>query len=282
MADKGPSRTALAVAACRAAHQTVDGAAIFVDPLARTILGADADALIGKFRAADPEQGRLRLFVAARSRFAEDSLARAVARGVRQAVVLGAGLDTFCLRNPHAALRVLEVDHPATQAWKRERLAAAGLAIPPSVTFAPVDLAHADLGSALAAAGFEPDRPAFFHWLGVVPYLPRAAVSATLQFIAAVPESEVVLDYAEPLERCAEGRRAYVAKRAAGAAALGEPWITFLDPAEMSAELRALGLDEQEDLDLPAIAARYLGRPAHPAEKSPGPHVVRARRPGRV
>src|SRR5262249_45711809 len=118
MLEKEPSRTALAVAAMRAVHQTEDGAAVFSDPLARTILGPDADALIAKFGAADPAQKRMRLFVAARSRFAEDSLARAVARGVRQAVVLGAGLDTFALRNPSAGqgLRVFEVDHPATQA----------------------------------------------------------------------------------------------------------------------------------------------------------------------
>ena len=171
MRENEPSRTALAVAAYRAAHQTADGAGIFADPLARIMLGPDADAVMARFEAADPARRRMRLFVAARSRFAEDRLALAVARGVRQAVVLGAGLDTFALRNPHReqGLRVIEIDHPATQAWKRKRLAQAGIGVPAEVTFAPVDLEREDLAAALVAAGFEMERPAFFHWLGVVP-----------------------------------------------------------------------------------------------------------------
>jgi methyltransferase (TIGR00027 family) len=200
MDDREPSRTALAAAAYRAAHQTVDGAGIFADPLARTILGANANTIIAMFKAADPAQKRMRIFIAARSRFAEDCLARAVARGVRQAVILGAGLDTFALRNPNSehGLRVIEVDHPASQAWKRKRLAEMGLALPASLTFAPVDMERQDLSAGLASAGFQPDRPAFFHWLGVVLYLPRAAVTATLQFISRVLRSEVVFDYTEP------------------------------------------------------------------------------------
>lgn len=283
MLEKEPSRTALAVAAYRAAHQTVDAAAILVDPLARPILGPDPDALIAKLGSTEPKQRRIRLFVAARSRFAEDSLARAVERGVCQAVILGAGLDTFSLRNPRAAqgLRVFEVDHPATQAWKRQRLAAAGLAVPPTLTFAPIDLERQDLASGLAAAGFQSDQPAFFHWLGVVPYLPRMAVTSTLQAIARVPGAEVVFDYAEPLERLSEERRAHLAEIAARAAAHGEGWQTFLDPAAISAELTTLGFHEQEDLGLAEIATRYMGRPSQPAEKGPGPHLIRARRADR-
>jgi methyltransferase (TIGR00027 family) len=118
-----PSRTALAAAAMRAAHQTLDGGRIFNDPIAHAVLGPEADAMINAV-AADPAQRQMSVFMAARSRFAEDSLDRAVSRGVRQVVILGAGLDTFSLRNPHAGLglRVFEVDHPATQAWKRDRL----------------------------------------------------------------------------------------------------------------------------------------------------------------
>jgi methyltransferase (TIGR00027 family) len=198
--------------------------------------------------------------------------------------VLGAGFDTLSLRNPGTAqgpadgLRVFEVDHPATQAWKRKRLAEVGLAAPPSLTFVPVDLERADLAAGLAGAGFRPDRPAFFHWLGVVPYLPRAAVAATLRVIAGVPGSEVVFDYAEPLESYPEERRAYLAKEAAYVASLGEPWITFFDPDDLEVELRALGFEEQEDLGIADIAIRYLGAPADRAERRPGPHVTRARR----
>ena len=123
MDEKEPSRTALGAAAYRAAHQTVEGGTIFADPLAHAILGANADAIIAQFAAADPAQTSMRIFMAARSRFAEDCLALAAARGVRQAVILGAGLDTFSLRNQSRGqgLRVYEVDHPATQIWKRKR-----------------------------------------------------------------------------------------------------------------------------------------------------------------
>jgi methyltransferase (TIGR00027 family) len=81
-------------------------------------------------------------------------------------------------------LRVFEVDHPATQTWKRKRLAEIGLNIPASLTFVPVDLKHQGLSSALVSVGFKPDRPAFFHWLGVVPCLPREVITSTLRFIA--------------------------------------------------------------------------------------------------
>jgi methyltransferase (TIGR00027 family) len=280
MHDNEPSRTALAAAAYRAAHQTADGATVFADPFARIVLGADADAIMAKSEAADPPHRRMRMFIAARSRFAEDAIAQAVARGVRQAVVLGAGLDTFALRNPHRGqgLRVIEADHPATQAWKRKRLAEAGIAVPAWMTFAPTDLQREGLAPALLDAGLQPGEPAFFHWLGVVPYLPRQAVAATLQFIAGMPGSEVVFDYTEPLENYSEDRRAYVNRHAARVAALGEPWVAYFDPAALSAELSALGFGEQEDLGIADIAARYLGSLPRPIENGPGPHLIRARR----
>src|SRR5580704_6993810 len=135
-----PSRTAFRAAAHRAAHQIAEGGRVFADPLARAVLGA-APAAVFDGDLDQPATRSMRLFIAARSRFAEESLAAAVGRGVRQYVVLGAGLDTFAHRNPfaEAGLRVFEVDHPATQAWKRQRLAAAELPEPASLTYAPVD-----------------------------------------------------------------------------------------------------------------------------------------------
>jgi hypothetical protein len=125
-----PSHTARGAAAYRAIHQTLEGGAIFSDPFASKILDDETRARLDE-TAADPSLRPMRLFIAARSRFSEDTLAAGVARGVRQVVVLGAGLDTFSLRNPYAGLgvRVFEVDYPATQQWKRERLNEAGLAI---------------------------------------------------------------------------------------------------------------------------------------------------------
>lgn len=275
MREREPSRTALAAAGYRAAHQVVDGAAVFVDPFAEAILGAEAKGIIAAL-SADPRQAPTRLFMAMRSRFAEDAVAVAAARGARQVVVLGAGLDTFALRNPHAALglRVFEADHPETQAWKLSRLAAAGLAIPASLTFAPVDFEGDGLAAGLRAAGFAADRPTVFVWLGVVPYLGRPAIAATLAYVAGVPDAEVVFDYSEPLENYPPEWRAGMAALAASAAAVGEPWLSHFDPAELARDLSGHGFEVLEDLTAGAIAARYLGREA---TRGPEPHMIHAR-----
>ena len=126
----------------------------------------------------------LRAFLVARSRYAEDNLKQAVECGVHQYVLLGAGLDTFAYRNPYAELRVFEVDHPATQQWKRELLQHNHIAIPESVTYTPVDFERQSLSAQLVDAGFNSQAPAFFAWLGVVPYLTLEAFRSTLSFIA--------------------------------------------------------------------------------------------------
>jgi methyltransferase (TIGR00027 family) len=274
-----PSYTARGAAAYRAIHQTLEGGAIFSDPFASRILDDETRARLDE-TAADLSLRPWRLFIAARSRFSEDTLAACVARGVRQIVVLGAGLDTFSLRNPHAdqGVRVFEVDYPATQGWKRERLTQAGLAIPPSLTFAPVDFERQSLADGLKAAGFRADRPAFFQWLGVVMYLSRDAVSATLDFIARVPESEVVFDYAEPFENYPAERRENVMAVAARAASLGEPWLSLFDPLELSEMLRNKGFGVVEDLRLAELTERFYGVLKQGIVIGPGGHVVRAQK----
>jgi methyltransferase (TIGR00027 family) len=276
-----PSDTARGAAAYRAIHQTLEGGAIFSDPFAAKILDDETRARLEE-TAADPALRPMRLFIAARSRFSEDTLAACVARGVRQIVVLGAGLDTFSLRNPHAAqgVRVFEVDYPATQDWKRERLKQAGLGVPSSLTFAPIDFERQSLADGLNAAGFQADRPAFFQWLGVVPYLTADAISATLDFIAGVPQSEVVFDYAEPFENYPAERRENVMEVAARAASRGEPWLSQFDPVELSKMLRNKGFGIVEDLGLAEITDRFYGTLKQGITVGPGAHMVRAQRTG--
>ncbi|HUE09402.1 MAG TPA: SAM-dependent methyltransferase [Steroidobacteraceae bacterium] len=271
-----PSRTALAAAAHRAAHQVLEGGTIFFDPLAVPILGDEAETL-GQGAGEHPSRRAMRSFIAARSRFAEDALGEAYARGVRQLVILGAGLDTFAYRNPYAELRVFEVDHPATQAWKRQRLGEAGIEVPGSLTFAPVDFQRDTLAVQLALAGVDPGRPAFFTWLGVVPYLTEEAAFATLAVIGVRSlGTQVVFDYADPPSTLPASSRQAHLLRAARVAELGEPWLCYFEPSALKSRLAELGFSEVRDLGPPQIARRYFSKRAHAAVPERGGHIVLA------
>ena len=232
MKPNEPSRTALMIARQRAAHQVLDHGSILNDPFAMKILGEDEKDVL-QIANKHPLASIGRLFTTARSRIAEEALSKAVERGVRQIVILGAGLDTFALRNPHGALeiRIYEVDHPATQAWKRERLAEAQIAPPPWLIFVPVDFERDDVGEKLVAAGFQPDSPAFFTWLGVVPYLTQDAIDRTLDYIASIQNSEVVFDYMEPPEAFSEELRQIEKARAEQLEKIGERSDSRFEPA---------------------------------------------------
>lgn len=257
------SGTAERVAIRRAAHQLYDRPLVFEDPLAMRILSDEAAERVHREGEDDnqhPWSRGLRWFVAARSRFAEEELAGAYEQGVRQYVLLGAGLDTFAYRNPFPELVVFEVDHPETQAWKRQRLENAGIAIPGTMRFAPVDFERDTLLHGLEAVGFRRSEAAFFGWLGVVPYLTREAVFATLQTIAGLPEgSGVVFDYAVPRERMSEGEQRAFDLLAERVARAGEPFRAFFHPEELEADLRGLGYREIENLDGAGIRARWFG-----------------------
>jgi methyltransferase (TIGR00027 family) len=227
------SRTARRVAIRRAAHQLLDHPKVLDDPLALRIIGSEAEAALRS----DPKENHsfsraFRAFMAARSRYAEDELARAVALGVRQYAVLGAGLDTFAYRNPHLDLRVFELDHPATQSWKREQLQAAGITIPPSLTFVPIDFEQQTLSDSLEQSGFNASAAAFVSWLGVTPYLTREACMTTLSFIAKLPAgSGVVFDFAVDPALLNPGQRQSLDALSTRVARYGEPFQLFFDPA---------------------------------------------------
>ncbi len=236
-----PSVTAWRVAQMRAAHQVHEGGAIFADPFAVRIVGEVAPLETPETARA----ARSRTFIAWRSRIAEDALQAARARGLRQIVVLGAGLDTTGLRHGDA-LAVFEVDRQDMQDWKRAWLHRAGIGVPEGLRFVPVDFERDDLGEALWAADIRRDLAVFFVWLGVVPYLTMTAIKATLGLAAAFPEAEVVFDYVQPASAFQEDAQALLAQRAAAVAALaavGEPWISYFKPVEIEALVRDAGFD---------------------------------------
>jgi O-methyltransferase involved in polyketide biosynthesis len=276
--SREPSNTALTAAAARAAHLLVDDAPfIFADTHAASLLGDRAPELLGYHRehGSHPVLSAARAQVICRSRYAEDRLAAAVATGVRQYVILGAGLDTFAYRSPlAAAVRVLEVDHPETQAWKRAALAAAGFRVPLGVVFVPADLAadtpdtdalgpdspgpdSADpdapgadwpdlgsLGPRLRAAGFAFGEPAVISWLGVLMYLDRESIRQTLAVLAhCAPGTELIADYMLPPEFRDEPGDQYVQLVGPAAAERGEPWLSFFTPTEMGGLLAQHGFD---------------------------------------
>ncbi|HUN85200.1 MAG TPA: SAM-dependent methyltransferase [Terracidiphilus sp.] len=277
MKPNEPSRTALMVARQRAAHQVLDHGAILHDPFAMAILSEEEKDVL-QFATAHPLASIGRLFTAARSRIAEDALSGAVERGTRQIVILGAGLDTFALRNPHGAqIPIYEVDHPATQAWKRERLVEADIALPPWLIFVPVDFEQDDVGEKLTAAGFQQDASAFFTWLGVVPYLTQDVIGRTLGYISSIQNPEVVFDYMEPAEAFSEELRQLEKARDEQLKRIGERSVCRFEPASITAMLRAHGFRVIEDITFQQIASKFGQAIQKLAPGHAGVHVVHAK-----
>jgi methyltransferase (TIGR00027 family) len=279
MKPNEPSHTALLVARQRAAHQVLDHGSILNDPFAMKILPED-EKDVPQFSNEHPMASIGRLCTAARSRIAEDALSEAVERGTRQIVILGAGLDTFALRNPNGAQQILiyEVDHPATQAWKRQRLAEAQLVLPPWLTLVPVDFERDDLGEMLAGAGFQQNSPAFFTWLGVVPYLTQEAIGSTLDYMASIPSSEVVFDYMESPHALSDEIREFVKERSKQLEKIDERMASRFEPDGIAAILRSHGFCEIEDIDFQEIRSRFDGAVKGLAPGKAGLHVVHAKR----
>ncbi len=235
------SKTALGVAALRAVHQLVDGEPkVLDDPIAARLLNAEAlKQMQASPRVHEPWTKGMRAHVVLRSRHAEERMALAAQRGLRQCVMLGAGYDTFAYRQPGWARdwRIYEVDHPGTQEDKRRRLRAAGIAVPANLAYVAIDFESVSLRDGLRASTLDFSRPAFFSCLGVLVYLTRAAVEAVFQLVASFPEgSEIVFTFSAP-----ESAQSPVATRAQAA---GEPWQTHFEPETLRRELAALGFSE--------------------------------------
>ncbi len=251
------SRTAVGVAALRAAHRLFDAKPhILDDSIAWHLLGNELqDRLLTATEGVRQAVGSaLRAHVVMRSRFAEDHLEDAVRHGVDQYVILGAGLDTFAWRQPSwaARIRIFEVDQPASQRDKQARLARAGFGHPSNLTFVPVNFETEKLDARLVDAGLDPRRPAFFSWLGVTPYLNEAAIDDVLRVIAALPAgTELVLTFAPRGDATPSPVEAM-------AAALGEVFRSHFTPEELAAKLAAFGFSTIAMLTPEESAARYF------------------------
>ncbi|WP_433894373.1 class I SAM-dependent methyltransferase [Streptomyces sp. CA-111067] len=211
----------------------------------------------------DPAATRgFRAAMVARARFIEDLIAEQSDRGVTQYVVLGAGLDTFAQRRPEIAsrLQVYEVDQPGTQAWKRRRLVELGYGVPGWLHLVPVDFeAGGDWLKQLAAAGFDPGRPAVIVSTGVTMYLSKDATAAALRQIAGLaPGSTLAMTFLLPAELLDDADRPGLRASKKGAQASGTPFVSFYTPPEMLALARAAGFKDVRHVPGPSLAERYF------------------------
>ena len=272
------SRTALAAAFYRAQHHLSDEPKVIDDPFAHRLLTAGEVAAIADrcvrdgmelgVTASDREQLLARTlrtvkpaaFVLARARYTEDRLAMAIQRGVDQYVLVGAGLDSFAFRDQsaHGTLQIFELDHPQSQAFKRKRLAAAGLSEPANLHFGAIDFERENIGQVLSRLPFHTDAPALFAWLGVTMYLTRAAIDNTLRAVreVAASGSEFVFDFiaASTISNGSERMK----KLRERTRAIGEEIITGIDPRTLAAELEATGWKLIEQLDGAEIHRRWF------------------------
>lgn len=282
------SRTAEAAAAFRASHFAYAQDRVFDDPFALAMTSKGWQAVLSNrvshalvfgwlLRAMSPVVGQ----VLVRSRFAEDALAKALEHGIRQYVIVGAGLDSFALRSSAAtdALRIFELDHPATQSAKRQRLSSIGIALPGKLEFVPVDFERQELFAALRASSYAADQPAVYSWLGTTHYLTPQATLGTLRSIArnAAPGSEVVLDYSMPKELIAADKVAALAWTSWIAYRLGEPIIGGLIPNQLHSEVKSLGYEIVEDLSAEEQVRRYFASRADGLEPAAGCRLLHLR-----
>ena len=280
---QGPSRTAFFTALIRGHHTRTTGKRILVDPWSdlhvrdavrlgmaqnvmqhvpagqRAAAQAAPNLVVDAWLRNSPAYAN----VIVRSRYTEDSLHDAVARGVRQYVLVGAGLDSYAFRSPltRQQLRVFEVDHPDSQGYKRARINELGIESPAALRFIAANLAEEPLDKALVRSDFDVGAPAFFSWLGVTMYLTREANLDCLRAMArcAAPGSEVVFTYIEQeafdLDP-ASPTNGFAAMQNV-VSAVGEPFLCGFDPAKLGADLVQVGFELVEDMTDAQMLRRY-------------------------
>lgn len=281
MNEQNASQTAIVASLIRAIHTRTDALVIHNDSWGDRLISSTAWAKFYEFARlrysnlpATPDEATVRSVVTAglrtsapypniiiRSRFAEDALHRAAARGIKQYVLIGAGLDSYALREGFSNdMLIVEIDHPATQTLKRHLLARAEVALPTNAHLIPADLAVEDLDSVLRHSPLLQSEPTFFSWLGVTMYLSREANFKTLQAVAstASPGSELVFEYIDQafFERVPlQGSSAHDLRQ--GVSALGEPFLCGFSPSSLQRDLASVGLDLLEDISDAELVGRY-------------------------
>jgi methyltransferase (TIGR00027 family) len=296
------SLTALATSLMRAIHTRLDRPALIDDPWGDRLVSDEERESLSRAAEAglDPAAAErvaacgtlpervdaaLRLHptyptIVVRTRYAVDALTVSVARGARQYVIVGAGMDSFALRQPAFArgLEIFEVDHPATQEFKRRRLDDLGVALPGRLRFVAADLSVEALGSALERSSFNRGELSFFSWLGVTSYLTREANLATLREIGSCspPGSELVFTYIDQREFEPETASEETRRISAGLEAAGEPWVSGFFPALLAEDLRSVGLTLLEDLGGDDLRARYRADRSDNLTPARYLHVARA------
>jgi len=242
------SKTAIGVALARMIHLSEDGEPkILNDTIIAKLLGPSAqDYLKLKSDYLSGERAQyIRAHVVLRSRYAEDRLAEALQRGIKQVVILGAGLDTLAYRQPDWArdLRIYEVDHPASQAYKRERLEQAGIELPDNLSFCAIDFETTSLADGMSNGGIDKHVPTFFICLGVLMYLNSQTVMTLFRTILDYPKgSEIVFTYSDTSHDLPEASKALLAS-------IGEPWLSFFAADQLCEDLGALGFSQAHIID---------------------------------
>jgi methyltransferase (TIGR00027 family) len=281
MKDNQISTTAMVVSLMRALHTRLDEVKLINDPWGEKLIPEASFELLRQVvekqtdfvAASEPGQPDDQLLagwvhamppyasVITRARYTIDAIKKAIAKGIDQCVILGAGLDTFSVCHPELAdkMNIFEIDHPATQEFKRERLKACGLSQAKTLHYISADLAAEDLSSVLSVDSLDPSKPTIFSWLGVTMYLTREENISTLRAIASssAPGSEVIFTYIDQAFFDDQGQADSFREGARAVSELGEEWLSGFDPTTLANDLAELGFTLTEDLTTVQLVDRY-------------------------
>ena len=297
MEDTKASVTAMGVALMRSVHTRVDPLPLINDPWSEKLVpdwmlklmsprnsGGEPAVELPTQASADAAIRAHPAFsnVILRARYTEDALHSAIQRGVSQYVILGAGFDSYALRVPpeHQDLQIYEIDHPATQTLKRQRIAECDIQLPKSVHFLAADLGNEELRDVLDCSDFDASQPTFFAWLGVTMYLTKEANMATLAAIAncSAPGSEIVFSYIDQnyfSKQPGEDEDIFAGLQQS-VSAVGEPFLSGFDPQELAGELAKAGLLLKENIDDGALLQQYDPSGSNGFQASNRSYIARA------